>query len=728
MKPSEQAASPPQRIGRDRAPRRLTCALLVMLGLGLSSPVGAANPSTPADQDQPAKVQQLLELLSDPAVQSWIQQQAKMKAAFPADPAAGRTPAEYLSNRLTAIRRHLAALADTLPRLPDELARTNANLRAELAGRGALGVFALFAGFLALGFGTEWVFLRATNGLRHWVLALPLETVGQRLSAAAARLALGIAVVTVFGLGSIGAFLAFDWPPLLREIVLGYLVAFLGLRLMLELSRFLLAPGAQAGSAPERHRILPMDKRAARFWHRRVGLLVGWFVFGWVTVGLLSRLGFELDARRLVAYILGLGLLAIGLEMVSRRPSPAASAPKVGRRAIAGLLSVYFSLLWLLWVASAMPLFWLLAVAGLVPWVTAGTQRAVDHLLRSPGDEGSVSATRSLYGVGLQRGLRAVLVIGGAVLLAHLWNLDLVALTAGDSYGTRLLRGMLSTVVIVLVAELAWQLLKAMIDRKMAERPNTSDQNSEAWRRHMRLQTLLPIFRNILLVLLLVTVALTALAQLGVDIGPLIAGASVVGVAVGFGSQTLIRDMISGMFYLLDDAFRVGEYIQSGSYKGTVESFGFRSVKLRHHRGPLYTVPFGVLGAVQNMSRDWVIDKLSVGVTYDTDLGKVRKIVKQIGQDLMEDAELAPNIMEPLKMQGVEQFGDFAIQIRMKIMTRPGEQFVIRRRALAMIKQAFDANGINFAFPTVQVAGGTDAAIAASAHQALAKPPAAEEG
>jgi len=220
-----------------------------------------------------------------------------------------------------------------------------------------------------------------------------------------------------------------------------------------------------------------------------------------------------------------------------------------------------------------------------------------------------------------------------------------------------------------------------------------------------------------------------ALAALGVDIGPLVAGASVVGVAIGFGAQTLVRDIISGMFYLLDDAFRVGEYIQSGNYKGTVESFSLRSVKLRHHRGPLYTVPFGVLGAIQNMSRDWVIDKLSVGVTYDTDLNQVKKIIKQIGKELLEDPELAPKIMETLKMQGVGQFGDFAIQIQMKLMTRPGEQFVIRRRAYAMIKKAFDANGINFAYPTVQVAGGegvSTAAIASVAQQALAKPAPAE--
>ncbi len=185
-----------------------------------------------------------------------------------------------------------------------------------------------------------------------------------------------------------------------------------------------------------------------------------------------------------------------------------------------------------------------------------------------------------------------------------------------------------------------------------------------------------------------------------------------VGVAIGFGAQTVVKDIISGMFFLLDDAFRVGEYVQSGPYKGTVESFSLRSVKLRHQRGPLFTVPFGELGAIQNMSRDWVIDKLSIGVTYDTDLDQVKKLVKEIGKQLAQDPELAPHIIDTLKMQGVEQFGDYAIQIRLKLMAKPGEQFVIRRRAYALIKKAFDANGIKFAFPTVQVAGGEPSAAA----------------
>jgi small-conductance mechanosensitive channel len=361
-----------------------------------------------------------------------------------------------------------------------------------------------------------------------------------------------------------------------------------------------------------------------------------------------------------------------------------------------------------------MPLFWLCVFVLVLPVALRLTQRSVNHLLRPAGTAEMSGNQPTLYAVCLERGARAVLIIGAALLLAQAWQIDLVALTAQDTLATRLLRGALNAVVVVLIADFAWHVTKALIDRKLAGAQAAGLPDSDAARHKSRLRTLLPILKNVLFAVLLVISALMILSALGIEIGPLIAGAGVVGVAIGFGAQTLVKDIISGVFYLLDDAFRVGEYIQSGSYKGTVESFSLRSVKLRHHRGPLYTVPFGELGAVQNMSRDWVIDKLTIGVTYDTDLEKARKLIKQIGQELAKDPELAPHIIEPLKMQGVEQFGDFAIKVRMKMTTKPGEQFVIRRKAYAMIKKAFAESGIQFAFPTVQVAGGSEASAAAA--------------
>ncbi|MQV32640.1 mechanosensitive ion channel [Sinorhizobium meliloti] len=148
-----------------------------------------------------------------------------------------------------------------------------------------------------------------------------------------------------------------------------------------------------------------------------------------------------------------------------------------------------------------------------------------------------------------------------------------------------------------------------------------------------------------------------------------------------------------------------GEYIQSGSYMGTVESFSIRSVRLRHHRGPVFTGPFGSLGAVQNMSRNWVIDKFTINVGYDSDVAKVKKVVKGVGATLLEDPELGPLIIETVKMKGVEQFGDYGITLGFAMTTKPGHQTQVRRRAQALIKDAFKTHGIHFASPTVQVAG-----------------------
>ena len=225
---------------------------------------------------------------------------------------------------------------------------------------------------------------------------------------------------------------------------------------------------------------------------------------------------------------------------------------------------------------------------------------------------------------------------------------------------------------------------------------------------------------------------LSVLAALGVNIGPLLAGAGVVGLAVGFGAQTLVRDIFSGAFYLVDDAFRVGEYINVGDAKGTVEKIGIRSMQLRHHRGAVNIVPYGGIKKMTNESRDWVIEKLEFRLTYDTDITKVKKIVKRIGQELMADPELGPHIIEPLKSQGVMAMEDSALLVKAKFTAKPGEQFVIRREAYQRIKQAFDEAGIHFAHRQVTVfvppgATGATAAAAAATGAAAAAVLAAEQ-
>jgi moderate conductance mechanosensitive channel len=678
---------------------------VTLAGLLIAGPV-AAQPAEPSAQ----QLRTLDELLRDPAIQSWLQAQAGEQPveAPQTNATAGEaaTVHQMMAGRLDAMRAFLRQLAAAIPTLPGEFGGAWTLLYAETQERGLLSVVVLLAVFAALGFGLEWLYWWATPGLRTRMIARRLETVRDRLGAVAGRAAFNLGVLLAFAIGSIGAFLLFEWPPLLKQIVLAYLLVFLISRLVLVLGRFLLAPGA------ERFRIVPMATARAQFWFVWSTVLVGWFFFVQATLDLLAALGVSRAAVYLVGLACGVVLVGLTLYAVWRHPARESGEPASREHRLrAWLLSLYVIAVWLLLFTGSVTPFYIGVILLLLPIALRSVHLAVGHVLRPAGSE-AADAVPSVGAVTVERGLRAVLLIGGAYLIAWLLGLDLAAMTMRDTMATRLLRGAINAVVIVLLADFAWHVARAWIDCRLAEASAGGEAEAEEARRRARLRTLLPILKNILLIILIVMAALMALSAVGIEIGPLVAGAGIVGVAIGFGAQTLVKDVISGMFFLLDDAFRVGEYIESGSIRGTVEAFSLRSIKLRHHRGALHTIPFGSLDKITNYSRDWVIDKMTVNVTYDTDLDKAKRVIKEVSKQIMADPELAPNIIEPLKMQGVEQFGDFAIQVRLKMMTKPGEQFVIRRRAYAMIKKAFDANGIDFAFPTVTVAGGGEASAA----------------
>jgi moderate conductance mechanosensitive channel len=230
-----------------------------------------------------------------------------------------------------------------------------------------------------------------------------------------------------------------------------------------------------------------------------------------------------------------------------------------------------------------------------------------------------------------------------------------------------------------------------------------ADPEESAARNASRLGTLLPLIRSVAVGAIVTLAAMILLSRLGVDVAPLFAGAGVIGLAVGFGAQTLIRDMFSGGFFLFDDAFRKGEYIELGAIRGTVEKISLRSFQLRHPTGALHTVPFGEIQNLTNYSRDWVIMKLPLRVTYDTDVEKVRKLIKKLGQELLEHPEIGKTFLQPLKSQGVVQMEDSAMIIRVKFMTRPGDQWQTRKVVYASVRELFHREGIRFASREVTV-------------------------
>jgi small-conductance mechanosensitive channel len=257
---------------------------------------------------------------------------------------------------------------------------------------------------------------------------------------------------------------------------------------------------------------------------------------------------------------------------------------------------------------------------------------------------------------------------------------------------------------LMLLGIVVWQFTKARIDRKIREEmPDDDEEMEEGGRGGSRIGTLLVLLRKFVFSVLFVIVSLIILSSLGVNIGPLIAGAGVIGLAIGFGSQTLVKDILSGVFFLIDDAFRVGDYIETGGIKGMVQQISLRSVKLRHPRGMVFTIPFGDMGSVQNFSRDYIITKLDIRVRYDADIDKIRKIIKKIGQEFEQHDEIGPVLLSPIKSQGVREMDDSAMILRVKFKTPPGEQFVVRREVYKRIQERFRAEGIEFAHRNVTV-------------------------
>jgi small-conductance mechanosensitive channel len=249
------------------------------------------------------------------------------------------------------------------------------------------------------------------------------------------------------------------------------------------------------------------------------------------------------------------------------------------------------------------------------------------------------------------------------------------------------------------------------MDRYIADNPLPSagfDPNAEedAPQAATRLRTIMPVLRVVSGMTILILGSLLVLSELGINITPLIAGFSVLGLAVSFGSQSLVRDIVSGIFFLAEDSFRVGEYIDGSRAKGVVEGFSVRSIRLRHQNGQLNIVPFGQLTHITNFSRDWSTVKFNLAFAMNTDVELLRKTVKKIGLDMMAEPQFQKELIQPLKMQGLVDIKDMAMIVRFKFTAKPKNPSMIQRMAIRRMYEQLPKLGIEFAKPAYAAAFG----------------------
>jgi small-conductance mechanosensitive channel len=640
-------------------------------------------------------------------------------------------------------------MAAHLTGLPEAATDILAGTGAIFAGRG-FGGGVWFLGLLilivAVGFGAEWIVNWVTASRRDTIKDTRPQTLLETLKVLSARALIqigGLIAFTVAALVAARVFLSSDTDRLIASLVI--LQPILIPRLAAAVLRFVLAPQRQD------LRLVSTDDETARFIYRHLVILAA-------VVGVSL---FMLAAAELSGYVAGAGtfrfwvglMVTLWIIHVSWRARTGLTAiikgdeeqltPGLERMAtwwpafsivIIGLqwLSIQFSLS--TGDNSITPGRGVLTLALIVmaPFLDTMVRGIAAHLVPAMEGEGAVAEkayqdTRLSY----VRIGRVVLFAALVIAIGKIMGIDFAALTEAG-LGARIAAGGLSFLLILALGYLAWEVTNLWVNRQLArEMPETGgdgEGGEVGGAGQSRMATILPILRMTLQATIITITVLLALSQLGVNITPLLAGAGVLGLAIGFGAQTLVKDIVSGVFFLLDDAFRIGEYIDVGGTEGSVERILVRSLQLRGALGAVHVVPYGSISKLTNMSRDWVITKLKFTVPFDTDLEKVRKIFKKIGQQIEANPEYADDLLAPFKSQGAADVTDVGIVVRGKFTTKPGGQWGIRKEIYNRVQKAFEENGIAFARREVRVQvtndedGGMTAdrksAIAAAAAQA----------
>jgi small conductance mechanosensitive channel len=281
----------------------------------------------------------------------------------------------------------------------------------------------------------------------------------------------------------------------------------------------------------------------------------------------------------------------------------------------------------------------------------------------------------------------------------------------GFSNLTEVLRVSKSIFHILLILVLAWILLKlsrkavGMLNTYLRSRASTSPEELK------RADTISQVFRYIASVGISAVAGMVILSEMGISIAPILATAGVLGIAVGFGAQSLIKDYFNGFFLLLENQIRQGDVVDAGGKSGLVEEVTLRYVRMRDYEGNVHFVPNGIITTVTNMSREYAYSVINVGVAYREDMDEVMSIMQQVGDEMRADGTFGKKILEPLEMAGVDKWEDSAVVVRCRFKVIALEQWGVRREYLRRLKQAFDHRGIEIPYPhlTIYAGQGKDA-------------------
>lgn len=722
--------------------------LPILLALGAllwMIPGYAAAPQEAASSDAlksvpAADLQSLVETLESPEKRDVFLKTARTalavqqeQAASPDEPGVGEALFDGLAGTVNRLGQRLGHLSGVIEDAPALLGDVWARLDEPAERQRIVMDLLRLGGVLMAGLAGSYVMARVLRRPRR-----SLEWhegaggLGMRLALLGGRLFLDVLPPLVM--------LAVSWLAIsalqvsgavLREAVVLMLTAAV-LMLTTRLARTLLDPVNDSA------RVLPLSGETAQYlviWVRRLAMLA---FGGYLVVETASLIGLSSSSRDVLLTILRLTFAALMVVLVLQNRQAvafwlrAAARPRsdgadTGRgrigqvllrrladiwHVLAVLYIVAFFLVWTAEVAGGFAFMARATVLSVVCVVLAVIAGALAHqgLTRafSLSEE-----TRQRFPDLERRANRYVPMIGSAsnwiigliavLSVAQAWGLDtIVWLTEGA--GRHVAGAVMTIGVVLLVALVVWEVVSAWIERYLA----TEDSEGNAVERSARLKTLLPLARNVILVLLIAVVALIVLSEIGVNIAPLLAGAGVIGLAVGFGSQKLVQDVITGIFILVEDTVSVGDVAVIGGHSGVVEAMTIRSLRLRDVSGNVHTIPFSTVDTITNMTKDFSCYVFEVGIGYREDTDEVTEVLREVGRELQADPEFGPDILEELEVLGVDKFADSAVVIKARLKTRPSMQWMLGREFNRRMKKAFDARDIEIPFPHTTLYFGVD--------------------
>ena len=474
--------------------------------------------------------------------------------------------------------------------------------------------------------------------------------------------------------------------------------------------------------APKRRelRLFPFSDRSASYWCRRLGFVVALMGYGIMLGVPVANLAVSFvigNAVRALVVIISALILFTLIHRNRRAVSDGLSTyadqmpGAFGKRAMKILARIwhicanlYVLLVFGLWLTSpfkavaiamrATVLSILTIMAGTVATlimtkaITGGIRLPEDLKKSLPALQGRINA----FVPRLLKLLRIFVFLVTLLLLLEIWGFIDIVGWLRSAQGISIIGSFSSAFLVVVIAFVVWLGMMSWIDLRLREQAG--------YVVTARVRTLFQLFRNAFTVLVIVMAALLALSEIGVDIGPLIAGAGVVGLAISFGAQTLVKDIITGAFIQIENAINEGDVVTVGGVNGVVERLTVRSVRLRDLDGTTHIVPFSSVDTVSNFMRDFSYHVALIGVAYDTDIRKAKAALEEAFQRLQK-TDYGSRIIGDLEMHGVTNFGDSAIDIRARIKTTPGDQWGVGRAYNEFVKDVFDERGIEIPFPQV---------------------------